>query len=86
MLVAGDEMGRTQGGNNNAYCQDNETSWVDWSLLERPEWRALRDLTARLITLRREHPVLRRGTFFSGRPASRQGLRDLAWFTPGGGR
>ena len=84
MLVAGDEMGRTQGGNNNAYCQDNETSWVDWSLLEDPGPRDLRDLAARLIALRRRHPVLRRGGFFSGRAAAPGGLRDVAWFAPGG--
>ncbi|GAA3491970.1 glycogen debranching protein GlgX [Streptomyces cremeus] len=84
MLVAGDEMGRTQGGNNNAYCQDNETSWVDWSLLGRPEWRALFDLTSRLLALRHAHPVLRRRAFFSGRPQGADGLRDLAWFTPRG--
>ncbi|MEV0264220.1 glycogen debranching protein GlgX [Streptomyces sp. NPDC050617] len=83
MLVAGDEMGRTQGGNNNAYCQDDETSWVDWSLLEDPGWRALRDLAARLIALRRAHPVLRRRAFFSGRQTP-DGLRDLAWFTAAG--
>ncbi|MFI9205497.1 glycogen debranching protein GlgX [Streptomyces sp. NPDC053048] len=84
MLVAGDEMGRTQGGNNNAYCQDNEIGWVDWSLLSDPGWRALRDLCARLLELRRAHPVLRSRSFFSGRPQSADGLRDLAWFTPGG--
>ncbi len=84
MLVAGDEMGRTQGGNNNAYCQDNEISWVDWSLLRDPGWRALFDLTSRLIELRHRHPVLRRRAFFSGRAHSADGLRDLAWFTARG--
>ncbi|CAM5516001.1 glycogen operon protein GlgX homolog [Streptomyces spiroverticillatus] len=84
MLVAGDEMGRTQGGNNNAYCQDNETSWVDWSLLDQPEWRSLFDLTSRLLALRHAHPVLRRRAFFSGRPQGADGLRDLAWFTTRG--
>ncbi|MFI1931962.1 glycogen debranching protein GlgX [Streptomyces sp. NPDC020330] len=84
MLVAGDEMGRTQGGNNNAYCQDNETGWVDWSLLEQPEWRELTELTARLLTLRRTHPVLRRRAFFSGRAQAPDGLRDLAWFARDG--
>ncbi|MBC9711456.1 glycogen debranching protein GlgX [Streptomyces sp. TRM66268-LWL] len=84
MLVAGDELGRTQGGNNNAYCQDNETSWVDWSLLEQPGWKALFELTSRLIRLRHEHPVLRRRSFFSGRAHSADGLRDLAWFTAHG--
>ncbi|MFE0603849.1 glycogen debranching protein GlgX [Streptomyces sp. NPDC058892] len=84
MLVAGDEFGRTQGGNNNAYCQDNETGWVDWSLLEDPSWQSLLALTARLISLRHAHPVLRRRAFFSGRPQGADGLRDLAWFTPAG--
>jgi glycogen operon protein len=84
MLVAGDEMGRTQGGNNNAYCQDNEVSWVDWSLLDAPRWRELRDLAARLIALRRAHPVLRRGGFFSGLSLAPEGLRDVAWFGPDG--
>jgi glycogen operon protein len=84
MLVAGDEFGRTQRGNNNAYCQDNEISWVDWSLLDDPGWRALFELTSRLIALRHEHPVLRRRAFFSGRAHSADGLRDLAWFTERG--
>ncbi|WP_128380141.1 glycogen debranching protein GlgX [Streptomyces cavernae] len=84
MLVAGDELGRTQGGNNNAYCQDNEIGWIDWSLLEEPGWRALFDLTSRLIALRHRHPVLRRRAFFSGRAHSADGLRDLAWFTERG--
>ncbi|MDH6112870.1 isoamylase [Kitasatospora sp. MAP12-15] len=84
MITAGDEFGRTQGGNNNPYCQDNETSWVDWSLLDQPEWRELRDLTARLIRLRRAHPVLRQRAFFSGRAAVPGGRRDLTWFTPQG--
>ncbi|MFI7367800.1 glycogen debranching protein GlgX [Streptomyces sp. NPDC050149] len=81
MLVAGDEMGRTQGGNNNAYCQDNEIGWVDWSLLEQPQWRELTELTARVLALRHTHPVLRRRAFFSGRAQAPDGLRDLAWFT-----
>ncbi|GAA2931528.1 glycogen debranching protein GlgX [Streptomyces enissocaesilis] len=84
MLVAGDEMGRTQGGNNNAYCQDNEVSWIDWSLLEDPGWRELFGLTSRLLRLRHAHPVLRRRAFFSGRAQAADGLRDLAWFTPRG--
>ncbi|MET8125167.1 glycogen debranching protein GlgX [Streptomyces sp. NPDC005065] len=81
MLVAGDEMGRTQGGNNNAYCQDNEVSWLDWSLLDQPQWRELTELTARLLALRHTHPVLRRRAFFSGRAQAADGLQDLAWFT-----
>jgi glycogen operon protein len=87
MLCAGDEMGRTQGGNNNAYCQDDETSWIDWSLLEDPadpSWRRQFELVRRLIALRRRHPVLRRRAFFSGRARRPGGLRDLAWFTPEG--
>ncbi|MYR60807.1 glycogen debranching enzyme GlgX, partial [Streptomyces sp. SID625] len=79
-----DARGRTQRGNNNAYCQDNETGWLDWTLLDDPGWRALSELTARLIALRRAHPVLRRRTFFSGRAQAPDGLRDLAWFTAGG--
>ncbi|MFD8919248.1 glycogen debranching protein GlgX [Streptomyces sp. NPDC059569] len=81
MLVAGDEMGRSQGGNNNAYCQDSEVSWLDWSLLADPDGQGLHALTARLLALRHAHPVLRRRAFFSGRPQAPDGLRDLAWFT-----
>ncbi|WUJ32897.1 glycogen debranching protein GlgX [Streptomyces sp. NBC_00388] len=83
MLVAGDEMGRTQGGNNNAYCQDNEVSWVDWTLLDEPGPRMLLRLTSRLLALRHAHPVLRRRAFFSGTRAG-DGLRDLAWFAAHG--
>ncbi|MFJ2575811.1 glycogen debranching protein GlgX [Kitasatospora aureofaciens] len=82
MITAGDEFGRTQGGNNNAYCQDNEVSWLDWSLLAEPGWRELCDLTARLVRLRRAHPVLRQRAFFSGRASTPGGQPDLAWFTP----
>ncbi|RZD88246.1 glycogen debranching enzyme GlgX [Streptomyces albidoflavus] len=84
MLTAGDEMGRTQGGNNNAYCQDDGTSWVDWSLREDPDWAGLLALTRRLIALRRAHPVLRSRSFFAGRAQAEDGLRDLAWFTARG--
>ena len=66
MLLAGDEMGRTQAGNNNAYCQDNEISWVDWS--QAAEEQELTDFTRALSALRREHPVFRRRRFFRGRP------------------
>ena len=82
MLVAGDEMGRTQRGNNNAYCQDNEISWVDWDLT--PEWHSLLDLARRLVHLRRRHPVLRQRLFFTGRPGHPEGVQDLAWFHPAG--
>ncbi|MFE3070082.1 glycogen debranching protein GlgX [Streptomyces sp. NPDC059247] len=84
MLVAGDEMGRTQGGNNNAYCQDNETGWVDWTLPGDPGRAQLLALARRLLALRHRHPVLRRRAFFSGRRQGADGLRDLAWFTAGG--
>ncbi|MEV4938314.1 glycogen debranching protein GlgX [Streptomyces zaomyceticus] len=84
MLVAGDEMGRTQGGNNNAYCQDNETGWIDWDLPDDPGRAQLLALTRRLLALRHRHPVLRRRAFFSGRPQGTDGLRDLAWFTAEG--
>ncbi|MFJ3904700.1 glycogen debranching protein GlgX [Streptomyces sp. NPDC090025] len=85
MLVAGDEMGRTQGGNNNAYCQDNELGWLDWSLTDDPGNAQLLALTRRLVALRHDHPVLRRRAFFSGLPQGADGLRDLAWFTAAGG-
>ncbi|MBV9141075.1 MAG: glycogen debranching protein GlgX [Pseudonocardiales bacterium] len=81
MLLHGDELGRTQRGNNNAYCQDNELSWVDWAGAEED----MRAFTAALIAMRREHPVFRRRRFFAGRPI-RGGneLRDIAWFTESG--
>jgi glycogen operon protein len=83
MLCGGDELGRTQGGNNNAYCQDNETSWYDWRLDDRQ--RALLAFTRRLLRLRREHPELRRRRFFQGRPLCQAGLKDIAWLRPDGG-
>ncbi|MEV6973702.1 glycogen debranching protein GlgX [Kitasatospora sp. NPDC093806] len=82
MITAGDEFGRTQGGNNNAYCQDNEVSWLDWSLLDDPAWRGLYAFAGRLVRLRRAHPVLRQRAFFSGRAAAPGGRSDLTWFTP----
>ncbi len=82
MLTAGDEMGRTQRGNNNAYCQDNEISWLDWEL--DPEWQELLDFTRQLLTLRRQHPVFRQWHFFEGRPLRAGARKDLAWFTPEG--
>ena len=80
MLLAGDELGRSQGGNNNAYCQDNEVSWVDWESAEQSV--DLLEFTSALIALRREHPVFRRRRFFSGEPSA--GQRDISWLTPGG--
>ena len=83
MIVAGDEMGRTQQGNNNAWCQDNEISWVDWELDEERE--ALHEFTRRLLALRRKHPIFRRTQFLNGR-GSPSGLPDAWWFRPDGRR
>jgi isoamylase len=82
MLLAGDEISRTQRGNNNAYCQDNEISWIDWQL-DRPR-RELLEFTRLLIRLRHEHPVLRRRKFFQGRRIRGSEVKDLAWFRPDG--
>ena len=86
MLLHGDELGRTQGGNNNAYCQDNPISWVDWEAA-RENW-ALTDFVRSVSKLRREHPVFRRRRFFQGDPSrgSESELGDIAWFTPAGVR
>ncbi len=82
MLLAGDEFGRTQGGNNNAFCQDNETSWVDWELAQTNS--ELLAFTRRLVELRRRHPVLRRRRWFEGVPLHGAGVADIGWFTPSG--
>jgi isoamylase len=82
MLVAGDEMGRTQGGNNNAYCQDNEISWLDWNLDGRR--RRLLDFTRRLIAFRNNNPVLQRRHFFRGEYLWDSRWKDLAWYGPDG--
>jgi len=84
MLLAGDELGRTQRGNNNAYCQDNEISWVDWEDASKHD--DLLEFTRVLAQLRREHPVFRRRRFFSGQPAAGDagGLRDIIWLTAAG--
>jgi glycogen operon protein len=81
MLLAGDELGRSQGGNNNAYCQDNEISWVSWDLDERRQ--RLLEFTRRLIALRRDHPVFRRSTFLAGVGEGTK-LPDAWWFRPDG--
>ena len=83
MIAHGDELGRTQHGNNNVYCQDNELSWVDWHLDQRRQ--DLLDFTRQLVQLRRDHPVLRRRRFFRG-DASDGSIGDLAWFLPDGNR
>jgi isoamylase len=82
MLLGGDERGRTQFGNNNAWCQDNEISWYGWT--DRPEAVELRDFTRRLIALRREHPVFRRESFLRGQQLKESGLPDVWWFRPDG--
>ncbi|MBI1998319.1 MAG: glycogen debranching protein GlgX [Deltaproteobacteria bacterium] len=82
MLLAGDEIGRTQRGNNNAYCQDNEISWLDWNL-DRSR-RELLEFTRFLIRLFHRHPVLRRRHFFQGRKIRGSEVKDLAWFRPDG--
>ncbi len=82
MLSGGDEIGRTQGGNNNAYCQDSEISWYDWDL--DPARQELLGFTQRLIALRTENPVFHRRAFLTGRETMGSGLPDVAWFRPDG--
>jgi glycogen operon protein len=89
MLCGGDEVARTQGGNNNAYCQDNEISWFDWNLDERR--KRLRDFTGKLINLRLAHPNLHRRKFFQDREIRKKGngellrvIKDVAWFNTDG--
>ncbi|HEY9368576.1 glycogen debranching protein GlgX [Streptomyces sp.] len=86
MLSHGDEFGRTQGGNNNAYCQDNEVAWVRWPKPGDEAQGALLDFTRAMVRLRRDHPVFRRRRFFHGRPVegTHDELTDIAWFTPEG--
>jgi glycogen operon protein len=82
MLSGGDELGRTQRGNNNAYCQDNETSWYAWNLT--PGRQEFLRFVQRLIALRKQHPVLRRRKFFQGRHLRGSAIKDLSWFSPDG--
>jgi glycogen operon protein len=84
MLLGGDEFGRTQGGNNNGWCQDSEISWFDWSLVD--ENAALLEFTRKLIALRRAHAVFRRRQFLFGREMEGSGLPDAAWFRSDGAR
>ncbi|WP_035690705.1 glycogen debranching protein GlgX [Azospirillum halopraeferens] len=81
MLLAGDEVGHSQDGNNNAYCQDNELTWIDWARRQ-AESADLLAFVRRLIALRKAHPVLRRPNFLHGRAASPEGLKDIVWYTP----
>jgi glycogen operon protein len=76
MILGGDEIGRSQGGNNNAYCQDNDVSWFDW---ERAD-SGLLDFTRRVIHLMRAHPAFQRRRWFKGRPLRGRGVSDIAWF------
>jgi glycogen operon protein len=80
MLCGGDELGRTQEGNNNAYCQDNELSWYDWDAADTSLLGFARDL----IKLRSQHPVFTRRRWFQGRPIRGNDVSDIGWFTPGG--
>jgi isoamylase len=84
MVLGGDELSRTQRGNNNAWCQDNELSWYEWGL--RPGQGEHLDFTMRLIALRAEHPVFHRGKFLAGREREGSGLPDVWWFRPDGRR
>ena len=84
MLLGGDEFGRTQHGNNNAWCQDNEISWFDWGLLE--ENRELFEFVQKLIVLRRAHPVFRRRQYLRGTDEDGSGLPDVWWFRTDGHR
>jgi glycogen operon protein len=82
MISHGDEMSRTQGGNNNAYCQDNEVTWLDWELDDRQ--RAFLDFSRKVFEIRAANPVLRRRTFFHGGPVGENGPKDLTWLRPDG--
>jgi glycogen operon protein len=82
MLYAGDAIGHTQNGNNNAYCQDNEISWLKWDL--RPEDRDLLAFVQRMINLRKRHPVFRRRRFFQGRPIKGAEVKDILWLNSSG--
>ncbi len=82
MITAGDERGRTQRGNNNAYCQDNEISWLDWR--GDKAWLDVYEVTKAALRLRREHPALRQRHWFEGRPTITHGPKDLAWLHPAG--
>jgi len=82
MLSHGDEVGRTQNGNNNAYCIDDETSWVDWDLDERDQ--ELLEFVRQVLAIRRANPVFRRRRFFAGDPLSHAGVKDVSWLRPDG--
>ena len=81
LVLAGDEFGRTQRGNNNAYCQDNDISWLDWTN-RTPHDLALSDFVKTLLRLRHSHPAFKRDAFFRGQSIDASGRKDIAWFTP----
>ncbi len=83
LILAGDEHGHTQGGNNNAYCQDNEVSWLDWNG-RGPRDLALEEFVKTVLRLRRRHPAFRRDAFFRGQPVDASGRKDIAWVKPDG--
>jgi len=83
MILAGDEFARTQHGNNNAYCQDNEISWLDWEGID-PEQRCLTEFVQKLLAIRRALPMLRRGRFLTGEYDEELGVKDVTWLTPTG--
>lgn len=80
MIRSGDEFSQSQGGNNNAYCQDTQLSWLRWRLSEREE--AFHEFVKRMIKIWRSQPVLQRRKFFQGRPIRGEWLRDILWLTP----
>ncbi|MEX3824366.1 glycogen debranching enzyme GlgX, partial [Paraburkholderia sp. BR14262] len=80
MLLAGDEASRTQRGNKNAHCQDNDISWFDWALAETPQGKAMTRFAARVIALRREHPLLHETRFLFGERELMPGVHDIDWF------
>jgi glycogen operon protein len=82
MMLAGDEFARTQMGNNNAYCQDNDISWVDWSLKEKNAWLVL--FVQKLTHLRRKYPILRRNLFLTGAYNEELGVKDVTWINADG--
>ncbi len=82
MIRGGDERGASQQGNNNAYCQDNELSWLDWT--DTPDATALLDFTRRLVSLRHEHPIFRQPRFFQGRSLRGGEIKDITWFNADG--
>ncbi|NLD67790.1 MAG: glycogen debranching enzyme GlgX, partial [Limnobacter sp.] len=83
MMLAGDEFGHTQHGNNNAYAQDNEITWLAWDKIK-PEGRELLEFTRKLIALRKTYPILHRGRFLAGRYNEELDVKDVTWLTPAG--